>query len=139
MLPILLTVKSVQKAMGEPAQEIEFTTEGKYYQRGEAIFLVYEETELSGFPNHKTTLKILEDIVDMRRFGESQAHIRFEKGVRENSEYETPYGVFKLETLTHKLEVNLGERSGEVVIEYALAIQGLHEAVHKLLIRYRAA
>ena len=138
MLRVLITVKAIQKSLGEPADTIEFTTEGKMYQRSGAYFLVYEESELSGFPNHKTTLKIHSDYVAMRRYGASNSDMHFEKGKREDSEYETPYGVFKLETLTHKLEMTLGDLAGEVNIEYALSIQGVHEAVHTLIISYRA-
>ncbi len=138
MLNVLITVKATQKTLGEPPQIIEFTSEGKYYERMGAIFLVYEESELSGFPGHKTTLKIHEDHVTMRRYGANTSSIHFEKGVREDSEYETPYGVFKLETLTHRLEMALTEVSGEVTIEYALSIQGVHEAMHTLVISYRA-
>lgn len=137
MRNILLTVKAIQKSLGEAPQTVEFTTEGKYYERGEAIFLVYEESELSGFPNHKTTLKIMGHEVDMRRFGENKSHIHFKKGVREEADYETPYGVFKIETLTHHLQMALTDHSGEVTIEYALSIQGMHEAVHTLVLSYR--
>lgn len=137
MQEVLITVHSIQKTMGEPPQAVEFTTEGNLYTKGATTYLVYDESELSGFPGHKTTLKIFPHTVDMRRFGENHAHIHFEKGVREDSEYETPYGVFKLETLTHRLDVNLQETSGEIIIEYALSIQGLQEAVHTLNISYR--
>jgi uncharacterized beta-barrel protein YwiB (DUF1934 family) len=136
MRDITLQVKSIQKTMGEEPAEIDFMTEGKLYVKGDSTYLVYEETELSGFPNHKTTLKIGRDTVQMKRFGENNSTMHFEKGLRETSDYETPYGLFKLEILTHKVDINLGENEGSVEVEYAISIQGLHEASHQLLIKY---
>ncbi|MCK8059301.1 MULTISPECIES: DUF1934 domain-containing protein [unclassified Fusibacter] len=136
MRDITLQVKSVQKAMGEEPVEIDFITEGKLYLKGGATYLVYDETELSGLENHKTTLKIHDDKVQMKRFGENNSTMHFEMGLRETSNYETPYGVFKLEILTHRIEIDLGDTEGSVVVEYAISIHGLHEANHKLHIRY---
>lgn len=136
MRNVTLQVKSTQKITGEEPVIIDFMTEGKYELKNGATYLIYEESELSGFPGHKTSLKIREDAVDMRRYGESEAHMHFEKGVRESADYETPYGFFKIETLTHGIKAELGDQEGFVEIEYALAIQGMHEAIHTLLIRY---
>lgn len=136
MRDITLQVKSTQKITGEEPIIIDFVTEGKYELKNDATYLIYEESELSGFPGHKTSLKIRESAVDMRRYGESEAHMHFEKGIRETADYETPYGVFKIETLTHRIQVELGDQEGFVEVEYALSIQGMHEAAHTLMIRY---
>jgi uncharacterized beta-barrel protein YwiB (DUF1934 family) len=133
---ITLQVKSIQKVMGEEPVVIEFKTEGKLYEKSNALYLVYEETELSGFPNHKTSLKIQRQTVTMKRFGESEATMHFEKGIRESSDYQTPHGVFKLETLTHGVTVDLQQTKGRVEIVYALSIQHMHEATHTLIISY---
>lgn len=52
---------------------MEFVTEAKLYKRGEAVYLIYEETELSGIPGCRTRLKCKPDEVQMKRYGKAQA------------------------------------------------------------------
>ena len=39
-------------------EAIEFMTEGKAYRKGEATYIVYEESEMSGMKGVKTALRI---------------------------------------------------------------------------------
>ena len=39
-------------------ETVEFMTEGKAYKKGDATYLVYEESEMSGLAGVKTTLRI---------------------------------------------------------------------------------
>lgn len=45
-------VKITTNQVNEQGEEdiMEFVTEAKLYKRGEAVYLIYEETELSGIP-----------------------------------------------------------------------------------------
>lgn len=137
MRDVTLQVKSRQKTTGEEPEVVDFMTEGKLYFKENATYLVYEESELSGMPNHTTTLKITDHAVDMKRFGDHPTHMYFEKGKRHVTDYETEYGTFKIEMLTHVLTMQLGDLEGSISIEYAISIQNMHEAVHHLTILYK--
>ena len=53
---IRITGQQVTKEAGEDIME--FVTEAKIYSRGGALYLVYDESELSGIPGCRTRLKL---------------------------------------------------------------------------------
>ena len=60
MKDIMLRIVSKQYAGEEAEEQMEFVTEGKLYERNGATYLVYEESDFSGFPGCKTSLKLKE-------------------------------------------------------------------------------
>ena len=54
-ITIKITGHQVNDEGGEDSME--FITEAKMYKRGEAMYLIYEESEVSGVPGCKTRLK----------------------------------------------------------------------------------
>ncbi len=115
---------------------MEFITEAKLYTRGDAVYLIYEETELSGIPGCRTRLKCRSNEVQMKRFGEGAGignEIRFERGKRYCGLYDTPFGAIELEVLTNKLENNLTEEGGgNLDIDYSISLKGLMEGRNQL-------
>ena len=69
MQDIMLTIIGRQFAGDEAEDRMEFVTEGKLYRRGEATYLVYDESEFSGFPGCKTSLRVKGDTMRMKRIG----------------------------------------------------------------------
>ncbi len=121
------------------AEEIEFITEGKIFERNKATYLVYEESEVSGMPGCKTSLKLKGDTIRMKRFGESVALdtvIEFEKGHRYEGYYDTPYGAIEMEVLTNDLINNIKpDGTGSIDIDYHVSLKGLSEGRSKLNIQ----
>ena len=72
--------------------EVELITEGKYYQRGDTTYLVYEESKISGIEGCTTTLKIKDENIKMKRYGLLSSEIEFKKGKRYKSQYPTTIG-----------------------------------------------
>ena len=66
-----ITLKIVGKQVFEDAEEdqIEFITEGKLYEKGDSLYLIYEESEFSGMPGCKTSLKVTGNCLRMKRLG----------------------------------------------------------------------
>ena len=131
-------VKITTNQVNEEGDEdiMEFVTEAKLYKRGEAMYLIYEETELSGVPGCRTRLKCKADEVQMKRFGEGAGignEIRFERGKRYSGLYDTPFGAIEMEVLTNKLENNLTEEGrGNLDIDYSISLKGLIEGRNQL-------
>lgn len=131
---VKITGHQINDEGGEDSME--FITEAKLYKRGDAIYLIYEESEVSGIPGCKTRLKFKGGEVQMKRFGEGAGignEIRFEKGKRYTGFYDTPFGAIEMEVLTNKLENNLTEEGrGELDIDYSISLKGLLEGRNRL-------
>nr|WP_315024824.1 DUF1934 domain-containing protein [uncultured Aminipila sp.] len=119
--------------------QIEFITEGKIFEKNQATYLVYEESEVSGMPGCKTSLKLKGDTIKMKRFGESVALdtvIEFQKGCRYEGFYDTPFGAIEMEVLTNDLVNNLTpDGKGSIDIDYHVSLKGLSEGRSKLNIQ----
>lgn len=96
-----ITLKIVGKQIYRDVEEeqIEFVTEGKLYEKGDSLYLIYEESEFSGMPGCKTSIKVTGDSLRMKRLGTYDASgntaIQFEKGKRYRGLYDTPYGRYR--------------------------------------------
>ena len=131
MKDIMVKIKSKQMSEENGEDMMEFITEARLYERNGAIYLLYDETELSGIPGCKTRLRLRDDEVQMKRFGESAGvgnEIRFEKGKRYTGIYDTPFGPIELEVLTNDLNGQVTEDGkGQIDIDYSISLKGLHE------------
>lgn len=119
--------------------QIEFITEGKIFEKNQATYLVYEESEVSGMPGCKTSLKLKGDTIKMKRFGDNvglDTVIEFQKGVRYEGFYDTPFGAIEMEVLTNDLINNLTpDGKGSIDIDYHVSLKGLSEGRSKLNIQ----
>lgn len=133
MKDIMLKIVGRQIFNGtEEEENIEFLTEGRCGRKGEAVYLVYEESELSGMAGCTTSIKIQGERVEMRRYGDayvSGTEIAFEKGKRFKGYYDTPYGAVEMEVLTDELENGLSQNldQGSLRIAYQFSLKGLGE------------
>ncbi len=139
MKDILMKVIGTQLGADWEQDQMEFITEGKLYQKGEALHLIYDESEISGMPGCKTRLTLKDGIIKMKRVGKNvgiDTEIQFEKGKRYTGYYDTPYGAFEMEVLTNHIENNLSpDGTGTLDIDYDISLKGLMEARNKLNIQ----
>ncbi len=100
--------------------------------------MIYDESEFSGFPGCKTTLKLTGDCIRMKRIGSEVGfgmEFIFEKGKRFNSKYHTPYGNLDMEVLTNDVVNNLTEEGfGDINIDYHVSLNGMAEGRNRLKI-----
>lgn len=141
MKDIMLKITGRQMAGKDDEDLMEFVTEGKLYDKGDARYLVYDESEFSGFPGCKTTLRLKGDSIRMKRIGEGAgfgAEFVFEKGKRFSSRYQTPYGSMDMEVLTSEVVNNLSEEGyGDIRIDYQVSIGGVAEGRNRLKIEVK--
>lgn len=126
---IIVTIKTSQIDTKGETEDMELVTEGKYYKKNDAIYIVYEESEISGMEGTTTTLKILKDCVIMKRFGKTNSELIFEKGKRFKTKYKTSFGDLSMETLTKSVEIKCSDDSKamDININYDINITGLFE------------
>lgn len=116
--------------------EIKFVTEGKLYEKDSATYLVYDESEVSGMPGCKTSLKLQGNTIRMNRFSEGvglDTVIEFQKGHRYEGYYYTPFGAVEMEVLTNDVVNTLTpDGKGAIDIDYHVSLKGLSEGRSKL-------
>lgn len=114
---------------------MEFITDGKLYQRKDAIYMVYDESPLSGLEGCKTTLKLCGDTLRMRRIGSGGgSELYFEKDQRFSSTYDTPYGPMGVEVLTRSVENRFDPEtlSGGITVNYDVSLEGMAEGRNRI-------
>ena len=140
MKDITLKIIGKQQYEGIEEDQMEFVTDGKLYVRNNSIYIIYDETEVSGMEGCKTTIKMNDKSVRMRRTGKVgfNTELYFETGKRFNSIYETPYGPMGVEVLTDyvKNDFNIEECRGSIDVEYQVSMEGLAEGRNKLTINF---
>jgi uncharacterized beta-barrel protein YwiB (DUF1934 family) len=138
MKDIMLKIVGKQLyGFSEEEDQLEFMTEGKYQEEGDAIVLSYDESEFSGMSGCTTSLKITGEKILMRRHGVSlplDTEIQFEKGKRFTGYYDTPYGAVEMEVLTNDVinNINRVDAKGTVNIDYHISLRGLSEGRSRL-------
>lgn len=136
---IIITVKGYNDEF-EENEATELITVGNYYEKNGKKYIVYEESEVSGFPaGTKTMLKIENDTVTMSRNGQRGTHMVFENGKKHLGHYETPYGSFTVSTTTDRLSVNMGETEGKIEIGYLIDIDNVPQSENSLYFTVREA
>ena len=132
----MVKIKSIQLSKENDTEEMEFVTEAKLYRRNGAIYLLYEESEVSGLPGCKTRLRLRDSEVQMKRFsedGEAGHELVFEKGKKYEGFYETPFGPIGLEILTNGVKHDVSEDgTGEIDIDYEISLRGLMEGRNRM-------
>jgi len=131
---VVLNIKS-EIVQNDEKDQIEFSSQGSYYEKHNKKYLAYDETELTGMAGSRVVLIIHKDQVEMHRFGTAKAKMIFKLGKKTKTNYKTPYGTFKMEVFTNQLVVNL--KHGKIKIDYDLNIKGLSEGRNKLVINIK--
>ena len=106
----LITIKGTMEQNGEN-DTVELMTRGNFVQRGNSYYIVYAETEATGYAGCTTTVRVSQDarLVSMTRFGN-----------RHLCHYETGYGSISLGVAADVIEHNLLPDGGELQFSYTL-------------------
>lgn len=138
MKDITLKITGTQMYDDKEEDQLEFVTDGKLYERNGSIYVVYEESEVSGMEGCKTAVRVEGDTVKMKRIGALgfNTELCFEKGKRFSSVYETPYGPMDIEVLTNMVNnnIDLEKLRGKIDIEYDVSLSGYAEGKNRITI-----
>lgn len=119
---VILTVKGTQAVANSDINEMELVTEGRYYKKGDAYYITYKESEVTGMNGTTTTLKVAEGKVTLMRFGAVNTQFIFEQGQKHVSYYDTTYGAFTIGILANEVNINVDDSGGEIRVDYLLEI-----------------
>lgn len=135
----MIRVEGLQKNSDGEESKIQLATMGNVYEKNQHIYVVYEETEISGMEGTTTTLKVHDNNkLSIKRYGNTASQMVFEEGKRHISDYRTLYGDFKMEVVTNLLDVKIDSNTlrGTIKIQYDLSISGLVETQNQLNISF---
>ena len=92
---ILISIKGLQfegPADNKHQENVELIVPGTYYEKNGTRYLVYEE-EMDGVPEKiRTMLKLRPERVELSKSGAMAVSMVFEKGEKNLSRYNTPFG-----------------------------------------------
>lgn len=136
---VIISIHGKQE-LGDPeADVVELTTAGRFYRRGDAYFVSYEESEMTGLLGTRTTLKVLPDAVSVIRTGLCPSQLVFERGKRHVTLYNTEYGSLEVSVSTERINHALTDDGGTIDVRYAIEIDHVHAGVNELSVSVRNA
>lgn len=116
---------------------IEVKTIGKIFEKNKVIYVVYEESEEG--QKITTTVKISDEEVSIKRFGNVNSLMVFKEKHKHLTKYKTNQGIFMIETETIKLIVDKSKKDYiKLNIEYNINILDLFKGKNEInmLIEY---
>lgn len=110
---------------------INLDTVANLYNKNNDIYIVYKE-EIEGLKT-TTTIKISDDEVSIKKFGNTNSNMILKEGYTHTNQYRTPQGIFVIETKTNKLDINKDiNNSIKVNIEYDINIMDLFKGKNEI-------
>lgn len=129
---VLVKISGLQ-AMEEDSDQVEVITVGDYFLKNGKHYVIYEET-VDGFEgNIRNTVKISENMMEIRKQGIAMAHMVFEKDKKNLTHYATPMGEMIIEVTTNEIEMKEEEHSLKVRVNYGLDINYEHVSDCKII------
>lgn len=117
---VLISVKTIQHCDGEELEPIELQTPGKLGMLNQKYYLIYEESEMTGFPETTTTIKIWDKNVVVSRKGRFQMQLHYQEGEKNLCMYPTPYGNIGAAIETSKIAFGFKQLKGSLQVDYTL-------------------
>lgn len=120
---VLISIKGTVIPDGAAPDVIELITEGRYYNKEGSYYIIYKESETTGFDGVTTTLKVEGDrCVTLTRNGPSSSRLILEKGRRHLCQYDTGYGSLMVGVSGCRILSKLDDIGGELTFHYTLDI-----------------
>lgn len=106
-MEVKINIHTIQYNEYGERNDIKVETTGTLYEKKDNTYVVYKEKE-NGVET-TTSIKIEDEKVTIKRFGEVNSTMIFKENHTINSNYATPQGMFLVETKTTKLDINMEE------------------------------
>ena len=120
---VLVTIQGLQFGDGasqEELDQIETICPGKFLEKNESRYVMYEEI-MEGFEQTiQNRIKIKNDEITVTKKGPFQVQMVFEKNKKTMTEYHTPFGAIMLAMDTQVLEVLEAPNHIHIYIKYGL-------------------
>ena len=132
MEKVIVKVHGEQTGADGETSAIEVVTEGRHYFKNGMHYVLYDDKMAD--ESVSTILEIEPDRLRLTRSGAVAQEQHFVRGMESTSEYKTPFGNLKLSVQTKDMTIAYGTVSGEIHVDYALAINGAWQSDNSLSI-----
>ena len=137
MKDVLISMRSIQGYDREDQEIIDFTTDGVYFQDGEAACFSYMETEVTGLEGTRTSVIVKPDHVVVDRDGSITSRMIFKEGEKNSFPYDTPFGTATLGVKTRKIRQSFNESGGDLEVDYVVDMEHALVARNKIQLNIR--
>jgi len=128
---INIKLNSRHDRQGEEPELLEVISKGFYESASDGVHkIVYEESHQVQDENGKihnvkalNTVRIFEERIEITRAGEAVSHMVFSEGKKHQMDYNTPYGVIKMDIATRRLNKSVGNSAIKVELDYDLIME----------------
>lgn len=117
---ILLSVKGLHNQGMEAAGDIETITPAQYFDKGDSSYVLYEEMVEGMETPIKNIVKFKDGYLEVTKKGPLNAHLLFETGKKNLTNYSTPFGSFTIGVDTNLVEIKEEENKIEILVRYVL-------------------
>ncbi len=119
---VFINITGVQ-IVDDQRDTTELYTEGSFYKKNNHYYIVYDESEATGFNDSRTTLKVEGDNkVTLMRRGKFNSHLIIEKNNRNVGHYDMEGGALAIGISTKSIQSNLSDKGGDLFFSYSMDI-----------------
>lgn len=130
-MEVKVNIHTIQYNEYGEKNEIKVNATGTLYEKNDNTYVVYKEKEND--IETTTSIKIENQRVTIKRFGEINSTMIFRENQTINSNYATPQGMFIVETKTNKLNINM-EENINIDVDYTIEIKDMFRGRNKIKI-----
>ncbi len=121
----LITIEGFMD-LGDDTDSVSLTTTGAFYKKNNKFYIIYKETEATGFRGCTTTIKAWDGGVSMTRLGQgANSNLIIEKDTINLCNYQTVAGPIMLDINGVDIVNNLQDNGGRLTFEYSLSSNGM--------------
>lgn len=115
----MISIRTKQDIGGE-SETIELDTAGKFAIRNDKIYIIYKESEMTGYEDTTTTIKVADGSVSVSRTGRYPSKMNYTLGETGLCIVNTPYGQIGAAVTTDKMDFDFGKDGGVLKMDYTL-------------------
>ena len=120
---VILSILGRQTYLGQEPDTIELVTEGVLEDRGNAWFLSYEESDLTGMGGVTTTFIVEPDKVTLKRTGKLNSEMVFQEGQVHESLYQVEFGALMISVCASRVMADICHDGGMIDLVYAIELE----------------
>ena len=120
---VILSILGRQSYMSQEPDQIELVTEGVLEDQGNAWFLSYEESDLTGMSGVTTTFVVEPDKVTLKRTGKLNSQMVFQEGVTHESLYQMEFGALMIAVRADRVMVDICHDGGMIDLIYTIELE----------------
>jgi uncharacterized beta-barrel protein YwiB (DUF1934 family) len=135
-IPVKIHLKT-NITIGDDSDSFELVSFGRYYEKGDAFFLKYDEVQEEGTTH--TIVKVTDEQALILRSGAVKMRMLFNEEEEMSGSYESELGTLLLTTKTKKLShtKNLAKTEGDFNLSYELIMQGSSVGDYEMSINFK--